>query len=57
MADPGHAQATVAILRADGEIEEVTRIDEHYFVDGNENIAPSRTPAEGQRCVIVLRLV
>lgn len=28
-----------------------------YFVDGNENTAPSRTPAEGQRCVMVFRFV
>ena len=28
-----------------------------YFEDGNENVAPSRTPAEGQRWVMVLRFV
>lgn len=28
-----------------------------YFVDGNEKIAPSRTPADGQRWVIVFRFV
>lgn len=28
-----------------------------YLLDGNENVAPSRTPAEGQRWVIVLRFV
>lgn len=28
-----------------------------YFTDGNENTAPSRTPADGQRCVIVFRFV
>ncbi len=28
-----------------------------YLLDGNENVAPSRTPADGQRWVIVLRFV
>ena len=28
-----------------------------YFVDGNEKTAPSRTPADGQRCVMVFRFV
>lgn len=28
-----------------------------YLLLGKLNIAPSRTPALGQRCVIVLRLV
>jgi hypothetical protein len=28
-----------------------------HRLDGNENTAPSRTPAEGQRCVIALRRV
>jgi hypothetical protein len=28
-----------------------------YLVDGKLNTAPSRTPADGQRCVMVLRLV
>lgn len=28
-----------------------------YFTDGNEKTAPSRTPADGQRCVIVFRFV
>ena len=31
--------------------------DAPHFVDGNEKIAPSRTPAEGQRCVMVFRFV
>ena len=32
-------------------------LERRYFVDGNEKMAPSRTPADGQRCVIVFRFV
>ena len=43
----------------DGEERSDEQRDPHvrHFVDGNENTAPSRTPADGQRCVIVLRFV
>jgi hypothetical protein len=38
--------------RVDQELPEAT-----YLFVGNEKFAPSRTPAEGQRCVMVFRFV
>jgi hypothetical protein len=48
MAAPAERQA----LSAAG-----TSVSGHQRFDGKLNTVPSRTPADGQRCVIVLRFV
>jgi hypothetical protein len=47
-----NADVLVVVLLPPGDL-----IPARYLVEGKLNTAPSRTPAEGQRCVIAFRFV